>query len=278
MPSSTFRAVACSLLARLPSLTSHAMAIITCLFVEAAPVYADDYTPSPIALQRMNRDAAARYLTQMLVRTCPTSGQTPGLYGAGISGDVRAIKIDRRSIEFVTTGGNKSFSLSTLEVRARYGSFARAGMVRINLSYEWLCRQSDETIRTIADAFYVLRHSAPASKLAMDDEQFSEVVRKYREANPKPDFPEDARRLRVQAEGALRDKDFEDAAKLYESALALVPWWPEGYFNRALLLGEMGDFELAMASMKRYLLLVPEAANARDAQDKVYEWERKARK
>lgn len=239
---------------------------------------ADDYTPGGSAAQRMDRNAAQQYLTRILVARCPTSQVNPGLYGPGLSGDVTSVRIDRRSIEFTTTAGKRSFDLNTLEVSARYGSFTRAGMVRLNRSWEWLCRQSDDTIRTIADAFYVLRHSAPASGLAMDDAQFAEVVRRYKEANPKPDFPEDARRLRVQAEGALRDKEFEEASKLYESALALVPWWPEGYFNRALVLGELGDFDLATASMRRYLELVPNAANARDAQDLIYEWERKARR
>lgn len=85
---------------------------------------------------------------------------------------------------------------------------------------------------------------------------------------------EEARKYKVQAEGAVRDKKFKDAADLYKEALDVAPWWPEGHFNRALVLGETGDYEMAMREMKRYLQIVPDAPNARAAQDKIYDWER----
>ena len=56
--------------------------------------------------------------------------------------------------------------------------------------------------------------------------------------------------------------------------MKIAPWWPEGYFNRALILGELNRFAEAMREMKRYLQLAPDAPNARAAQDKIYEWER----
>ena len=86
-------------------------------------------------------------------------------------------------------------------------------------------------------------------------------------------FSEDARKYKVQAEGAVRDKRFKDSAKLYRLALRLAPWWPEGHFNRALVLSETGDYVEAMREMKYYLQLAPDAPNARAAQDKIYEWE-----
>ncbi len=104
---------------------------------------------------------------------------------------------------------------------------------------------------------------------------FAEAAARYRVADPKPALPEDARRFRVQAEAALRDKEFEDAADNYELALRLAPWWPEGRFNRALILGELKEYAEATVEMKRYLALVPDAPNARAAQDRIYEWEGK---
>jgi predicted TPR repeat methyltransferase len=82
----------------------------------------------------------------------------------------------------------------------------------------------------------------------------------------------------VQAEGAVRDKKFNDAANLYGEALKVAPWWPEGHFNRALVLSETGDYDTAMREMKHYLQLAPDAPNARAAQDKIYDWERRASK
>jgi tetratricopeptide (TPR) repeat protein len=93
----------------------------------------------------------------------------------------------------------------------------------------------------------------------------------------KPILSEEARRLKVQAEGAVRDKKFKDAAEFYGELLRIAPWWPEGYFNRAVIFGELKKFPMAIQEMKRYLLLAPNAPNARTVQDNIYEWERKAR-
>ncbi|MGQ0544313.1 MAG: hypothetical protein ACT4P3_03150 [Betaproteobacteria bacterium] len=116
-----------------------------------------------------------------------------------------------------------------------------------------------------------IRAADPAAESA-----FAAAAEQYRAANPKPEFPEDARRYRVQAEAMLRDKLFMEAAEFYGEALRIAPWWPEGRFNRALVLGEVKDYAEAGREMKRYLQLVPDAPNARAAQDKIYEWESKA--
>jgi regulator of sirC expression with transglutaminase-like and TPR domain len=79
----------------------------------------------------------------------------------------------------------------------------------------------------------------------------------------------------VQAESAVREKRLADAVRLYQSALKIVPWWPEGHFNRSLVLAELNRYGEAISEMKRYLALVPDAPNARAAQDKIYEWEGK---
>jgi hypothetical protein len=126
----------------------------------------------------------------------------------------------------------------------------------------------------LTDALLKLKEAALGSPER--DARFAEVVRVYRAAATKPPLPEEVRRLRVQAEGAIRDKDFDEAAELYEQGLTLAPWWPEGHFNRALVLSETYEFSDAIAEMKRYLALVPDAPDARAAQDKIYDWERKA--
>ena len=106
---------------------------------------------------------------------------------------------------------------------------------------------------------------------------FHEAARAYRASNPKSQLPEAARRFKVQAEGAVHDKDYGAAAEFYGQAIGVAPWWPEGHFNRALVLSNTGDYELAIVEMKRYLELMPDAQDARAAQDKVYEWEPKVK-
>lgn len=111
-----------------------------------------------------------------------------------------------------------------------------------------------------------------------NEARFQEALRAYRTAAVKPQLSEAARQFMVQAEGAVRDKDYPEAVDLYEQALALAPWWPEGYFNLALVLAETDDPDRAIIEMKRYLALVPTASDARAAQDKIYDWQRKTAK
>jgi tetratricopeptide (TPR) repeat protein len=125
----------------------------------------------------------------------------------------------------------------------------------------------------VADAVYVLKEAA-ADEVKKDEAAFNRALQSYRNAPNKPEFTEDVRRFKVQAETAVREKRFGDAVEFYQSALNIAPWWPEGHFNSALLFGEIGDYETAVDEMKRYLQLVPDASNARAAQDKIYEWER----
>ncbi len=135
-------------------------------------------------------------------------------------------------------------------------------------------REQDEVARRCADALYVLRRGIPPESSQAVDE-FRLTVEKFRAAGAAPEFPEEARRARIQAESALREKRTEDAVDRYEEALKIAPWWPEGRFNRALVLGDLDRYTEAIREMKKYLALVPDAPNARAAQDKIYEWEDK---
>lgn len=96
---------------------------------------------------------------------------------------------------------------------------------------------------------------------------------RYRVLDPKPELPEGARRFRVQAEAALQAKRFADAADLYGKGVQVAPWWPEGHYNRAVVLAEMQSFDSAINEMNCYLQLSPDAPDARQAQDQIYIWE-----
>lgn len=112
--------------------------------------------------------------------------------------------------------------------------------------------------------------------LSAELREFEEgVARKYRESEPKPTLPEEARKFMVQANFAFEQKKYADATNLYAKALNISPWWPEGHFNRALILAtsELSNYREAVREMKKYLMLVPNAPNARAAQDKIYQWE-----
>ena len=102
---------------------------------------------------------------------------------------------------------------------------------------------------------------------------FQDVVTAYQTANPKPEFTEEARKYKVQAEFAQQQKLTEQAIELYGKALAIVPWWPDGHYNLALELADAKRYREAMREMKHYLMLAPDAPEARSAQDMIYQWE-----
>jgi predicted Zn-dependent protease len=87
------------------------------------------------------------------------------------------------------------------------------------------------------------------------------------------DQQEALRRTQIQVEVAIRENRLVDAARLYQAALTATPAWPGGQFNDALLLADMEFYPSAIAHMRVYLVLAPDAPDARAARDKIYEWE-----
>ena len=130
----------------------------------------------------------------------------------------------------------------------------------------------DDTVLPSGPSVSYEQATALARAVGRND-PFNAVVANYRAANPKPQLPEEARKFKVQAEFAVQQKQFDTAADLYGKALEIAPWWPEGHFNRALILGELKQYQRAIREMKLYVRLAPDAPDARAAQDKIYQWE-----
>jgi tetratricopeptide (TPR) repeat protein len=132
---------------------------------------------------------------------------------------------------------------------------------------------NDTWVKGLGDALLRLKLEYDKANNPENMVKFEGEALKYRAMNPKPELPEDARRFRVQAEGSVAAKRFLEAAEKYGKAIEIAPWWPEAHFNRAVVLAELQNFDSAMAEMKRYLLLKPEAPDARQAQDFIYAWQ-----
>jgi tetratricopeptide (TPR) repeat protein len=78
----------------------------------------------------------------------------------------------------------------------------------------------------------------------------------------------------VQANVANDEKQYEKALELYEQAIQMNEFnYPPAYFNMALIAAQLGNYALAIFNMEKYLILSPNADDARKAQDKIYEWE-----
>lgn len=176
------------------------------------------------------------------------------------------------TLEAVTAAVDQCITNSGLvEIRARLGSQRYAKLMASGRELA----QGGEMVKA-------LDQYGQAYGTAMTDEESLAVTKAmaqlFQPSPNRPTLPEEVRKYKVQAEVAVRDKSFKEAAGFYEKAINLAPWWAEGHFNRALVLGEVGVFKTAILEMQHYLTLAPEAPNARAAQDKIYEWERKTQK
>jgi len=128
------------------------------------------------------------------------------------------------------------------------------------------------TTTNFANALLVLKQKAAAQS----EPRFEAAVRAYLTVVVKPPLPEAAHRYEVQAEDAVRHNQLGDAADLYEQATEAAPWWPAAHYGRALVLANTQDYDDAVMEMKHYLVLVPDAPNARAARDQMYIWEHRA--
>jgi tetratricopeptide (TPR) repeat protein len=103
---------------------------------------------------------------------------------------------------------------------------------------------------------------------------FESKAAQYRALKVKPPVSEELRSYIVQANVLNQQKDYAGAIDLYLKAVELDPVsYPGAYFNLALLSAQMQRFQSAIGYMKQYLVLAPDAPDARSAQDKIYEWE-----
>lgn len=127
-----------------------------------------------------------------------------------------------------------------------------------------------EALKDYAAAY---AHALRAGDRRLADLAFTELARLYRELPEKPVLTEEGRRHLVQANAHLQAKRYDEALNAYGHLIQTNPWWPEAFHNRAHVFANRQYYEPAINHMKRYLQLVPQAANARTAQDRIYEWE-----
>jgi len=103
---------------------------------------------------------------------------------------------------------------------------------------------------------------------------FETMAEQYRSLKVKPKISEEQRKYIIQANGFNDQKMYDKAIELYKKAIEVDQTaYPAAYSNLALLLAQTKLFNAAIFNMKKYLMLEPEAADARGAQDKIYLWE-----
>jgi tetratricopeptide (TPR) repeat protein len=98
----------------------------------------------------------------------------------------------------------------------------------------------------------------------------------WRALTTKPALAENARILRLAAEDAIKRQKPDEALNDFELGVQADPTWAQGWFNAALLAGELGFFADAAEHMQNYLELMPDAADAKSARDQIDLWKYKA--
>lgn len=129
----------------------------------------------------------------------------------------------------------------------------------------------------IADYLYFFQQQQPNSKpFSSQLILFESVAAQYRSLEIKPAIVEEQRKYIVQANIANEEKKYGAAIELYEKAMEVNEIsYPQAYYNMALIAAESKNYTYAIFNMKKYLMLVPDAEDARKARDKIYEWEYK---
>lgn len=127
--------------------------------------------------------------------------------------------------------------------------------------------------RQLCDTLYTLGLRAQKQR-DVDEARFVQLAPQAR-GRIAATIPESLRRLIVEAEALRQEKNY--AAGTFRKVIRQEPVaYPAAHFNLALLYEIQGDYPAAIQSMRKYLMLQPPAADARAAQDKIYEWEMKA--
>jgi len=132
-----------------------------------------------------------------------------------------------------------------------------------------------QDIYTRLQGLYVRIIPAQAEDNSLKDSIKSYMFIVFAELPVKPTINEEARKLVVQANNATEEKNYQTAISLYWKSLEMEPCNPLAYYNLALLNERIEKYDYAIAVMKKYLKLYPDAKDARQAQDKIYEWEAK---
>lgn len=111
-------------------------------------------------------------------------------------------------------------------------------------------------------------------KTPKDDALRESIVRLGRDLNPAPAVPEEARRALVRGNVALGEAkgldDYARAARHYEEAANLAPWWGAAYLSLARAQELQFDYGSAERNMKLYILTATSPEDARSAQDYLY--------
>ncbi len=238
-------------------MTTRKMAVAGLLFAPLVFAAGCAYTPDVNRRPDMNEGQAA-------VALCKVLRANAGAMRAYFNPDLG------HGLQLIAAGGQAS------------GECADSGLyVWVeNHQYCTVIGLSMDQYKRILDCVYAIRYWRSAkgqAEKAAAFTQFQESARAWRALPVKAGLPQAVERFRIVAENAVREKELGKAANYYEQGVAIMPLWPEGWYNAALIYAEEQCYAQAALDMKRYLELCPDAPEADAARQEMYIWEEKAK-
>jgi tetratricopeptide (TPR) repeat protein len=143
-----------------------------------------------------------------------------------------------------------------------------------------VCQRAENNAECMHSAYWFAAalngmHASAIAYLA-NPTYFPQQAAAWRALTTKPALAEGARILRLAAEDAIKRQKPDEALNDFELGVQADPTWAQGWFNAALLAGELGFFADAADHMQNYLELLPDAADAKSARDQIDLWKYKA--
>gem|GEM_PF-1247989 len=169
------------------------------------------------------------------------------------------------------------YQLMKVSLATQIGRDGRQGRYAIIIPEILTFRATDlTTAERLTDALFFTQQQVKNVMKQYEEQlvRFEPVAAQYRALTVKPAVSEEQRKLFVQANALAQQKEYGKALAQYDKAIELERTaYPEAYFNMALLAAQEHRPVTAIFYMRHYLLLKPDAKDARSAQDKIYEWE-----
>lgn len=142
---------------------------------------------------------------------------------------------------------------------------------------KFFSRKSDiENMKELTDYLFFYQKRQKDVELNKYNNQlslFEEKATEYRALHVKPAISEEQREYIVQANLYTQQRNYNKAIELYQKVCQINSFaYPAAYSNLALLFANISDYQSAIYYMKLYLMLEPDASDARASQDKIYEW------
>jgi tetratricopeptide (TPR) repeat protein len=186
--------------------------------------------------------------------------------------------VDAASDEGITARGSGGFKYADLmNLRLDYLSPSTVGGYPHGVN-AWnvvgLYFKNEELAKCVAQELFFVQNELRKKFVDSEFAKYQPAIDEYRAKKVKPPVPEEQRRYIVQANSWAQQKKFNMALATYKQVLEINPVsYPAAYYNMALIHSQEKRHFAAITYMKMYLLLAPEAEDARSAQDKIYEWE-----